>query len=122
MARPVPHRPPRAAGHVMPPSPLRVLVAGGGVAALEAVLALCALGREHVAISLLAPSDTFVARQSSVLSPFTGAPAPAVSLARLPALGVQRHHGALAAVDPAAHEVRTTDGGTLPYDRLIVAT
>ena len=40
-------------------------------------------------------------------------------LDRLPV--APRHRGALAAVDPDAHEVRTTDGGRLGYDRLIVA-
>src|SRR4051812_569348 len=65
---------------LMSPTPLRVLVAGGGVAALEAVLALRALAGDRVAIELLAPSDDFVQRQSSVLSPFSGEPAPRVPL------------------------------------------
>src|SRR4051794_28666961 len=105
----------------MSPTPLRILVAGGGVAALEAILALRALGGERVTIELLAPGDDFAPRAASVLSPFTGQPAPRVPLDRLPALGVRRHRGALAAVDPEAHKVRTTDGGELGYDRLIVA-
>jgi sulfide:quinone oxidoreductase len=103
----------------MSSTPLRVLVAGGGVAAVEAVLALRALGRDHLTVELLAPGDDYVERQASVLSPFTGTGAPRVSLA---GLDVRRHSGALAAVDPAAHTVRTTDGGVLPYDRLVVAT
>ena len=40
----------------------------------------------------------------------------------LPELGVIRHRGALAAVDPDRREVRTTDGGRLGYDQLVVAT
>src|SRR5829696_1546391 len=103
------------------PPALRILVAGGGVAALEAVLALRALARDRVAIELLAPAGDFVQRQSSVLSPFSGEAAPRVPLDRLPEIGVARHRGALAAVDTAAHQVRTTDGGHLGYDRLIVA-
>ena len=56
---------------------------------------------------------------SSVLSPFSGEPAPRVPLDRL---GASRcHRGSLAAVDADAHTVRTTDGGELGYDRLIVA-
>src|SRR4051794_37668559 len=108
---------PRLAGE--PPTPLRVLVAGGGVAAVEAVLALRALGRDRLTVELLAPSDDYVERQASVLSPFTGSGAPRVSLA---GLDVRRHRGALAAVDAPAHTLRTTDGDTLAYDRLIVAT
>src|SRR4051794_12677569 len=102
--------------------PLRVLIAGGGVAAVEAALALHALARERVRIELLAPSGAFVQRPSSVLSPFGGTPAPWVSLDGLTELGIRRHPGSLAAVDPAAHRVRTTDGGRLGYDRLVVAT
>lgn len=105
-----------------PPSPLRVLVAGGGVAAIEAVLGLHALAGERVSIELLAPGGDFVERPSSVLFPFTGAAAPRVPLERLAELGVTLHQGALGAVDVAAHEVRTTDGGRLGYDRLIIAT
>ena len=41
---------------------------------------------------------------------------------RLRELGIVRHRGALAAVDVQGHAVRTTDGGRLGYDRLIVAT
>jgi len=104
----------------MPP-PLRVLVAGGGVAALEAVLALRALAHDHATVELLAPATDFVQRPSSVLSPFSGQAAPHVPLEGLAELGVRRHRGSLAAVDVEAHEVRTTDGGTLAYDRLFVA-
>jgi sulfide:quinone oxidoreductase len=103
------------------PDPLRVLVAGGGVAALETVLALHTLAGHRVKIELLAPAGEYVERPSSVLSPFSGAPAPRVPLDALPTLGVVRHRGALAAVDPDRCEVRTTDGGWLSYDRLVVA-
>ncbi|WP_028063926.1 FAD-dependent oxidoreductase [Solirubrobacter soli] len=101
--------------------PLRVLVAGGGVAALETVLALRVLAGSRVRIEMLAPTGEYVERPSSVLSPFSGAPAPRVPLDELSALGVVRHRGALAAVDADHREVRTTDGGRLTYDRLVVA-
>jgi sulfide:quinone oxidoreductase len=104
-----------------PVPPLRVLVAGGGVAAIETVLALRALAGERVAIELLAPSDEYVQRQFAVRSPFDGAPEPRVALGGLPALGVVHHHGALAAVDAERREVRTTGGVRLGYDRLVVA-
>ena len=98
-------------------TPHRVLVAGGGVAGLDAVLALHTLAGELVEISMLAPVAEFVQRQSSVLSPFTGEDVPRVPLDKLP---VDWHRGALAAVDPEAHTITTTDGGELGYDRLIV--
>jgi sulfide:quinone oxidoreductase len=101
--------------------PLRVLIAGAGVAALETVLALRALAREKVQLDLLAPAGDYVQRQASVLSPFSGQAAPSVPLERLADAGVRLHRGALAAVDPEGHAVRTTDGGHLTYDRLVVA-
>ncbi len=101
--------------------PLRVLVAGGGVAAIEAVLGLHTLAGERVSVELLAPGGDFIERPSSVLSPFRGQAAPRVSLERLAKLGVTVHRGALGAVDVDGHAVRTTDGGRFGYDRLIVA-
>jgi sulfide:quinone oxidoreductase len=100
-------------------SPLRVLVAGGGVAAVEGVLALRALAGERVEVELLAPGDDFVHRPASVLTPFAGTAAPRLPLDRL---GVTRHEGALAALDAERQVARTTGGRELPYDRLIVAT
>ena len=102
--------------------PLRVLVAGGGVAAIESVLALRSLAGDRVSIELLAPGADFVEKPSSVLHPFAGTAAPRVPLDRLSTLGIARRRGALAAVDGNRHEVHTTDGGRLGYDRLIVAT
>jgi len=100
-------------------SPTRVLVAGGGVAALEAVLALRALGGDRLAVELLAPSTAFAHRPASVRSPFSGELAPEISFDRAVAV---HHRGALAEVDAERHTVSTTDGRRLGYDRLIVAT
>jgi sulfide:quinone oxidoreductase len=100
-------------------TPVRVLVAGGGVAALESVLALRSLAGDRVTIELLAPGTDFAHRPYSVRSPFSGAMPPEISFDRT---HVTHHRGALAEVDSERHEVVTTDGGRLPYDRLIVAT
>jgi sulfide:quinone oxidoreductase len=96
---------------------MRVLVAGGGVAALEAVLALRALAAGLVKVELLAPAIEFPQKPLSVRSPFSGEPAPEASFDRVPLV---HHRGALDVVDDGI--VVTTDGGRLPYDRLIVAT
>jgi sulfide:quinone oxidoreductase len=101
------------------PAPMRVLIAGGGVAALEAALALRALAGDRVAVELLAPGTQFPHRPSSVRSPFTGEESPQVSWDRVE---IKLHRGALESVDPGARDVLTTDGGRLRYDRLIVAT
>ena len=78
-------------------TPLRVLVAGGGVAAARDRRSRCMPSPATASrIELLAPAGEYVERPSSVLSPFSGAPAPRVPLDGLPALGVIRHRGALA--------------------------
>jgi sulfide:quinone oxidoreductase len=102
----------------MSESPLRVLVAGGGVAALEFTLALHLMTGDRVALELLAPSADFTHRPFSVRSPFSGEPARQIAFDRT---HLVHHRGALAEVDHAHHEVRTTDGGRLPYDRLLIA-
>ena len=50
--------------------PTRVLVAGAGVAGLEAVLALQALAGDRVEIELLAPERHFTYRPLAVAEPF----------------------------------------------------
>src|SRR4051812_13574877 len=78
------------------PTPLRVLVAGGGVAALESVLALRALAGDRVTVELLAPGADFAHRPYSVRSPFTGDDVPQISFDRT---HVTHHRRALAGVD-----------------------
>lgn len=49
---------------------LRVLIVGGGVAGLEALLALRALGGDRLAITLVAPELKFVDRSMAADQPF----------------------------------------------------
>jgi sulfide:quinone oxidoreductase len=51
-------------------NPLRVLIAGGGVAGLEATLALGALAEERVSVELIAPEADFTYRPLAVAEPF----------------------------------------------------
>src|SRR5271170_7942820 len=53
-----------------PTSKLRVAIAGGGVAALETLLALRALAPEQVEITMIAPNAEFVYRPMTVREPF----------------------------------------------------
>jgi sulfide:quinone oxidoreductase len=48
----------------------KVLIAGGGVAALEAALALRELAAEHVIVELLAPESHFWYKPLAVPAPF----------------------------------------------------
>ena len=101
-------------------APLRVLVAGGGVAGMEAVLALRELAGERVEITLLAPERTFAYRPMAVAVPFARG-----HVQRLPLADFARETGArlvrgeLAAVEPGV--ARTAAGAALPYDALLVA-
>ena len=78
----------------------RVVVAGGGVAALEAVLALRALAGSIPSIELIAPVEEFTQRASSVATPFGFGPPAAVILEDFAARqGIGRIGGTLAGVD-----------------------
>jgi sulfide:quinone oxidoreductase len=101
--------------------PARVLVAGGGVAALELVLALRALAGARVAIELLAPEPELRYPPLDVIEPF-GLVAPRVDLAQaLAPYEVTHRLDALVDVDAVAHSVRTRDGAVLHYEALVVA-
>ena len=101
---------------------LRVVIAGGGVAALEATLALRALAEERVSIELVAPETDFVYRPLSVGDPFQVAETRHFPLAPLvdSAGGVLRH-GRVTAVDPDGRTVETDGAEPMPYDALLVA-
>lgn len=100
----------------------RVLIAGGGVAGLEALLALSELARELVSVDVICPDDEFVFRPMLVAEPFGVAEVLRLDLSEVVAEAGARHiKDALTAVDPAARTVGTADGETLGYDALIVA-
>jgi sulfide:quinone oxidoreductase len=103
-------------------TPLRVLIAGGGPAAVELLLALHELAEERVMLELLAPSRDFVYRPLSVVEAF-GATAPhRFSIASIARDGGGRHRlGALAAVAASRHRALLGDGSEVPYDALVVA-
>lgn len=100
----------------------RVLIAGGGVAALEAMLALRALADERLEIELLAPESEFVYRPLSVAAPFGVAEPLRLDLeAMVRRAGAGLRRGALAAVEPQRRLARTAAGEELPYDFLLIA-
>ncbi len=101
--------------------PFKVLIAGGGVAALEAALALRELGGERFGLTLIAPDEDFVYRPMAVREPFAyGSPA-RYSLARIAEeLGAQLVADRFASVDAAARVARTESGSEYPYDALLL--
>jgi len=100
----------------------RVLVAGGGVAGLEAVLALSELVDGGLDVELLAPAQEFLYRPMLVAAPFGAGEALRIDLHRAARDAGARHtRDALASVDPASRSVTTTAGRTLGYDALLLA-
>ena len=99
-----------------------VVIAGGGVAAIEGLLRLRRLAGDAVKITLLAPNEEFAFRALSVKEPFALGAAE-----RHPIRHIVRDSGAewvqdtLAWVDPDGQVVHTTGGLELAYDALLVA-
>ena len=100
----------------------RVVIAGSGVAAVEAVLALRHLAPPDLAIELLAPAHALEDRPASVATAFgLAAPAPLDlhDLARRYA--VELVEGELATVDVDRRIAQPASGAERPYDHLLVA-
>jgi sulfide:quinone oxidoreductase len=101
----------------------RVVVAGGGVAALEAALALRELASDLVDVELVAPEPRFWYRPAAVGEPFGVAAVRSYDLADLAAgAGASFTPGALERVDVGERLVRTEAGGAIPYDALLLAS
>ena len=99
----------------------RVTIAGGGIAAIECVLALRDLA-SGAAIELLAPQTASPLRPLSVLVPFALADTREIDLARFASeQGAALVKDTLVAVDAEARTVRTGRGDERPFDALVVA-
>ena len=98
---------------------MQVLVAGGGVAGLEACLALRDLAGELVECTLLTPEEEFVYRPMAVAEPFARGRAERQRLDEIATdIGVRLLRGALAEVDDRTRTAVTADGDALSYDAL----
>ncbi|MDQ2759749.1 MAG: NAD(P)/FAD-dependent oxidoreductase [Actinomycetota bacterium] len=100
----------------------RVLIAGGGVAGLEMLLALRAIAADLLDITILAPELSFVNVSMSLEQPPERQRADDLNLEHTAAeLGAHWHRGAVGRVEPERHLVVTEDGDELAYDRLALA-
>lgn len=100
----------------------QVVVAGGGVAGLEAIMALRALAGSRPAIRLVAPEPEFAYRPLSVGEPFGIVPPvryPLEEVAR--DFDVELVNDSLESVDSRARRVKLASGAELGYDSLVVA-
>jgi sulfide:quinone oxidoreductase len=101
----------------------RVLIAGAGVAGLEAALALRDLAGDRVDVTLHDPSREFAYRPFGIGEPYGTSRAFRYDLPALSKLcGASLHPSAIAAVEPERRTAVTRDGERLSYDQLIVAT
>jgi sulfide:quinone oxidoreductase len=103
-------------------SPRHVVICGGGVAAVEALLALRALLKVGVEVHLVAPNRQFVYQPLAVAAPFDLAETHLFDLAELAGEQSARlHEDALVGVDADGRRVQLASGEDLPYDALLVA-
>jgi sulfide:quinone oxidoreductase len=100
----------------------KVIIAGGGPAAIEAALVLRRLAGDLVETTVLTPETECVHLPMTVLVPFARSGSERHPLdALLSSAGAELRPGALASVDPGSAVIRTRDGETLGYDALLVA-
>jgi sulfide:quinone oxidoreductase len=105
-----------------PPTKPRVVIAGGGVAALETLLALRALAPELVEIKMVAPNAEFVYRPMTVCEPFAYPRASRYALAPIAAeAGAELIAEELAWVDPRKQIAYTSSDVPIGYDALVLA-
>ena len=99
-------------------TPARVIVAGGGVAAVETLLALRRLGGERVETTIVAPQLTFTSNAMAVARVFSRGHLRHVELTDIADEAVQ---DSVAEVDPDGRRIRCASGAELGYDHLVLA-
>jgi sulfide:quinone oxidoreductase len=103
-------------------SKLRVAIAGGGVAALETLLALRALAPELLEITMIAPNAEFVYRPMTVREPFSYPEASRYAIAPIVAdQGARLVAEELAWIDPQKRIAYTASDAQVEYDALVLA-
>jgi sulfide:quinone oxidoreductase len=99
-----------------------IVIAGGGVAGVEALLGLRAIAKDRIRLTLVAPEPEFSYRPLAVAEPFALGHAHRIPLRRFAnAADAELVIDAAAAVDDAARQLRLRDGGTRSFDALLLA-
>jgi len=100
----------------------RVLIVGGGVAALEAALALRAMAGDRLDVELRSPRGEFVYRPFAIGEPRGGVVLRYDLAALAEWIGVSFRLGSVVAVDAGARRATAHDGERIPFDHLLVAS
>ena len=104
------------------PEKLRVVIVGGGVAALETALALAQLAPELTDVTLLAPNPEFVYRPMTVREPFAHGAAARYPLRRVASdTGARLLPDELDWIEPEQKSIQTKAGERIEYDALVLA-
>jgi sulfide:quinone oxidoreductase len=102
--------------------PVRVVVAGAGVAGLETIIALRALAADRVAITLVAPGTHFVYEPYSTAAPFSELDVPRHSLAQFAKdFDTELVTDSIDWVLPHDRRLFLRSGRELGYDALVLA-
>jgi sulfide:quinone oxidoreductase len=101
----------------------RVVIAGGGVAGVETLLALRDFAGDAIEIEIVAPEREFVYRPLTVAGPFDLGQAPRFDIGEIADdLGATHHQEAVVAVLPDERVARTRNGDGVSYDVLVIAS
>ena len=99
----------------------RICIVGGGVAGVEALLALRDMAGDRARLTLIAPDPDFVYKPLLVEEPFGLGPPEQYALEPLAEeSGAEFLLRAVSSVDPEAHKLALDDGTALDYDFLVV--
>ena len=100
----------------------RVVICGGGIAAIEGLLRLRSLVGDSVEATLLAPNDELRYRPLAVDEPFARRGVRSYPLTKIARrTGAEWVQDAVEWLDPSAQAVHTTGGRAIPYDALLLA-
>lgn len=100
-----------------------MLIAGGGIAGVEAALALRDLAGERVEVEMRDPRREFAFRPFAVGEPYGAARIFRYDMEALAArCGASFHSDGIVSVEPDRRIAVTRDGERLPYDYLLLAT
>ena len=103
-------------------APARVVIAGGGFAALEAALAVRALADDRAELALISPAPVLAYRPAAPTEAFREEPGLEFELPQIAAdLGATYWASAVEAVAPEQRTVQLESGTQLEYDVLVLA-